>query len=92
MEKKVVAIYPEYSQTNCEQKFVFLLQSNNIYINKLVADCCICVLLVSNVVTYKPNPCFTVFKIIIIIIIIIKMAFYSKVRAFFTYLGRGGHF
>ena len=22
---------------NCEQKFVFLLQSNNIYINKLVA-------------------------------------------------------
>ena len=33
MEKKVVAIYPEYSQMNCEQKFVFLLQSNNIYIN-----------------------------------------------------------
>ena len=37
MEKKLVAIYPEYSQMNCEQKFVFLLQSNNIYINKLVA-------------------------------------------------------
>ena len=37
MEKKVVAIYPEYSQMNCEQKFEFLLQSNNIYINKLVA-------------------------------------------------------
>ena len=33
MEKKLVAIYPEYSQMNCEQKFVFLLQSNNIYIN-----------------------------------------------------------
>ena len=43
MEKKVVAIYiaiyPEYSQMNCEQKFVFLLQSNNIYINKLVYLC-----------------------------------------------------
>ena len=37
MEKKVVAIYLEYSQMNCEQKFMFLLQSNNIYINKLVA-------------------------------------------------------
>ena len=37
MEKKVVAVHPDYSQMNCEQKFVFLLQSNNIYINKLVA-------------------------------------------------------
>ena len=37
MEKKVFAIYPEYSRMNYEQKFVFLLQSNNIYINKLVA-------------------------------------------------------
>ena len=33
MEKKVTAIYPEYSQMNGEQKFVFLLQSNK---NKLV--------------------------------------------------------
>ena len=41
MEKKVVVLYPEYSQMNCEQKFVFLLQSNNIYINKLVAVLCI---------------------------------------------------
>ena len=62
MEKKVVAIYPEYSQINCEQKFVFLLQSNNIYINKLVAVFVICVLLVSNVVTYNPPAGFTVFK------------------------------
>ena len=39
MEKKVIAICPEYSQMNGKQKFVFLLQSNNIYsyINKLVA-------------------------------------------------------
>ena len=27
MEKKVVAIFAEYSQMNCEKKFVFLLQS-----------------------------------------------------------------
>ena len=53
---------------NGEQKFVFFLQSNNIYVNKLVA---VFVYYSFQMLWLISNPGFTFFKIIIVIIIFI---------------------